>query len=257
MSSWLLSVVLQWRSGVSGSIWRSRVLSHIPSFPLWEKSQAKKFVLALSCAALGYKWHACQFVFFCPNGMLESLRGLLDFHKGSLSSRGFHIALERLELVHRPLQGSQLGPRSMPTGWARLLPILFAYGIGSHSSHKETLFMDGCQIFEWGGYKWGTSYLAILQTSLLSCFLKQPVTLLGFLVIGWYLFQFSWPQISMVFVFMLLLITLLLWNNFRFSVKLQRVQTLYTPHPAFPNTNILYYHDTLLKLRTVIGQYYY
>lgn len=110
----------------------------------------------------------------------------------------------------------------MPTGWARLLPILFAYSIGSHSSHEETLLMDGCQIVEWGGYKWGTSYLAILQTSLPSCFLKQPVTLLGFLVIGWYLFQFSWPQISMVFVFVLLLITLLLWNNFRFSVKLQR-----------------------------------
>lgn len=110
----------------------------------------------------------------------------------------------------------------MPTGWARLLPILFAYSIGSHSSHEETLFMDGCQIVEWGGDKWGTSYLAILLTSLLSCFLKQPVTLLGFLVIGWYLFQFSWPQISMLFVFMLLLITLLLWNNFRFPVKLQR-----------------------------------
>lgn len=105
--------MLQWRSGVSGSLWRSRVLSHIPLFPLWEKSQAEKFVLALSCAALGYKWHACQFVFFCPSGILEPLRGLLDFHKGSLSSRGFHIALERLELVHRPLQGSQLGPRSV------------------------------------------------------------------------------------------------------------------------------------------------
>lgn len=217
--------MLQWRSGVSGSIWRSRVLSHIPLFPLWEKSQAKKFLLALSCATLGYEWHASQFVFFfLPQWYAGTSPRTPRLPQRLSPIKGLPYSSREAGAGSPATAGSTAGTQvCMPTGWARLFPVLFAYSIGSHSSHEETLFMGGCQIVEWGGYKWGTSYLAILLTSLLSCFLKQPVTFLGFLVIGWYLFQFSWPQISMLFVFMLLLlIMLLLWNNFRFSVKLQR-----------------------------------